>query len=519
MLLEFEKKLARFAEANELFGSAEKILLALSGGADSTALLYAMHALKAAKVFGAELVCAHINHQLRGADADADEESVAAQAAGLNLAVTTQRLDVRRHSRDNKLSIETAARDLRIRALTDIARADRCGRIATAHQKNDNAETILHRLSRGTGFQGLGGIWPVRAFADGTIFVRPLLCVSRDEIIAYLQQRNLMWRRDHTNADCTYRRNYIRHRLLPALQQDCADSLVDQLSELAGRARGFARLVSLRADEVWPSLADCTDQNILLNLEKFETHPQPVKVELIRRSLAGVGCGQRHLSQRHYERIVQLAGCNVGGVKIELPGGFVVQREYTNLIFARPERKVRGEGVPPLFVAGASRPCSWRGRLALVRGDGRTVEPVELKIPGRTKFGGYLVEASVSDAGDLCENLKSEIRNSKFPASVGAECFDLEKVTPPVSVRFRRAGDRFIPLGLGGEKKLGKFLTDQRVPHQIRDKVLVVTDAEKIIWVWPVRISEQAKVTTQTRRVLQLRITDPDAEERVTEMG
>lgn len=355
MLLEFEKKLAGFAQANELFGSAEKILLAVSGGADSTALLYAMHTLKAAKVLRAELVCAHINHQLRGAEGDLDEEFVAAQAAGLNLAVTTQRLDVRRHARDNKLSIETAARDLRIRALADIAQAGRCDRIATAHQKNDNAETILHRLSRGTGFQGLGGIWPVRVFSGGTIFVRPLLCVSRDEIIAYLQQRNLTWRRDHTNADCTYRRNYIRHRLLPALQQDCTGPLVDRLFELARSARGFARLVSRRADELWPGMADCTDQKTSLNLEKFEAQPLPVKVELIRRSLTAVGSGQRHLTQRHYERILQLAGCNVGGVKIELPGGFVVQREYANLIFARPERKVRGEGVPPLFVATGGR--------------------------------------------------------------------------------------------------------------------------------------------------------------------
>jgi len=488
MLLEFEKKLTRFAEANELFGSAEKILLAVSGGADSTALLYAMHALKAAKVFSAELLCAHINHQLRGAEADLDEEFVVAQAAGLNLAVTTQRLDVRRYARDNKLSIETAARDLRIGALTDIAQAGRCDRIATAHQKNDNAETILHRLSRGTGFQGLGGIWPVRVFADGTIFVRPLLCVSRDEIIAYLQQRNLAWRRDHTNADCTYRRNYIRHRLLPALQRQCASSVVEQLSELARRARGFARLVSRRADEIWPGMADCTGQKTLLNLEKFETHPLPVKVELLRRSLAGVGCGQRHLTQRHYERIVQLAGHNVGGVKIELAGGFVVQREYGNLIFARPERKV----------------CL----------DGRTVEPVRLEIPGQTRFGRYLIEASLLDADRLCAKSQIANRKSKMPDSGGTECFDWEKVTPPVSIRFRRAGDRFIPLGLGGEKKLGKFLTSQRVPHQMRAKVLVVTDAEKIIWVWPIRISEQAKVTSETRKILHLQISEATTEAR-----
>lgn len=491
MLLEFEKKLARFADANELFGSAEKILLAVSGGADSTALLYAMHALRAAKVFGAELLCAHVNHQLRGTEADLDEEFVVAQAAGLNLSVTTQRLDVRRHARDNKLSIETAARVLRLGALTDIAQAGRCDRIATAHQMNDNAETLLQRLSRGTGFLGLGGIWPVRTFADGTIFVRPLLCVSRDEIIAYLQQRNLTWRRDHTNADCTYRRNYIRHRLLPVLQQDCTGSLVEQLFELSRRANGFAHFVSRRADELWPDMADCTDERTVLKLEKFEPHPLPVKVELVRRSLTSVGCGQRDLTQRHYERILQLTAHKVSGVSVELPSGFVVQREYGNLIFAPSERK---------------------GCL-----DGRTIEPVRLEIPGQTKFGGYLVEASVSNAENLRENLKFEVRNSKLPTYGGAERFDWEKVTPPVCVCFRQAGDRFVPLGLSEEKKLGKFLTDQRVPHRIRAQVLVVTDTEKILWVWPIRISERAKVTGETRQILRLQIVEATREAKINE--
>jgi tRNA(Ile)-lysidine synthase len=482
MLLEFEKKLARFADANALFGSAGKILLAVSGGADSTALLYAMQALKAANVFGAELLCAHIHHQLRGADADLDEEFVVAQAAGMDLTVTTRRLDVRRHARENKLSIETAARGLRIRALSDIARGGGCDRIATAHQKNDNAETILHRLSRGTGFQGLGGIWPVRVFADGTTFIRPLLCVTRDEITAYLRQRNLTWRRDHTNADCTYRRNYIRHRLLPALQRQFAGSVVEQLSQLARRARGFAHLVNRQADKAWPNLADCTDQRVSLNLENFETCPPPVAVELVRRSLSAIGSGQRDITQWHYERILQLAGQNISGVKIELPGGFVVRREYGNLIFTPSGRKV----------------CL-------------DVEPVELRIPGQTTFGRYLIEAGVLDADELRENLKSEIQNSKFPASGGAEWFDWEKVRPPVSVRFRRAGDRFTPLGLSEEKKVGKFLTAQRVPSRVRADVLVVADKEKILWVRPIRISEQAKVTGQTRRVLQLRITDLNA--------
>ncbi len=478
MSLEFEKKLADFIRANGLLGSAEKVVLAVSGGADSIALMYAMHALKAENFFNAELLCAHINHQLRGAEADLDQEFVVAQAARLKLSVMTRRSDVRGFARLHKLSIETAARRLRMEALIDIAKANDCSRSATAHQKNDNAETIIQRLSRGTGLRGLGGIWPERIFADRIKFIRPLLCFTRDEVVTYLQQRNLKWRHDHTNADCTYRRNYIRHRLMPALQQDCSDSIVEQLSQLARSARRYYRVVCSRADELWPGLADCDVEKTVLDLKLFLTEPQPVKVELVRRSLANIGCGERDLTQGHYEGILQLAEQNVTGRKIELPGEFIVWREYGNLFFLN----CRVGLAPPTSMS--------KGQI------------VTVEIPGQTKFEKFLIQAIVLE--------KNKVDFEKFKAAKtdSIEWFDLDKTKPPLFVRFRRPGDRFVPLGQSEEKKIGKFLTAQRVPHQVRRKVLVVADREKIIWVWPVRISEQARITGDTRKILQLQITD-----------
>ena len=485
MLLEFENKVADFIKANRLFDSADMVLLAVSGGADSTALLYAMRTMKTENILSADVVCAHINHQLRGADADLDEDFVIAQARDLNIPITTRRLDVRGFARKNKLSIETAARKLRIESLIDIAKAANCSSIATAHQKNDNAETILQRLVRGTGFRGLGGIWPARVFAAGIRFVRPLLSVTRDEIIEYLKKRNLKWRQDHTNADCTYRRNFIRHRLLPALQQDCSGSIVEELSELAASARKFYSVVCNCADKAWPELADRSGNKLKLNLEMFLTQPPAVKVELVRRSLTAVGSGERDLTRRHFKRILQLAGQNVGARKIELPGGFVVRREYANLIFARPEKSSRS--------------------------DKQISESAGLKVPGRMKFGRYSIEATVFDATGSEERgtkdehraLSIEHRESRF-----IEWFDLNKLKLPLMVRFRETGDRFWPLGLASEKKVGKFLTTAKVPHQLRRKLLIIADSEKIIWLWPVRISEQAKITNKTRKILQLQITD-----------
>ena len=480
MLSEFEKKLADFINANKLFGSAEKILLAVSGGADSTALMYAMHDLKAENFFDAELLCAHINHQLRGADGDLDEEFVVKQAKKLKLDVMTRRIDVREFARLNKLSIETAARQLRIRALIDIAKANNCELIATAHQKNDNAETIVQRLSRGTGFRGLGGIWPKRVFADEIKFIRPLLCFTRDEILNYLKQRNLNWRRDHTNADCAYRRNYIRHRLLPILQQDCVGSVVEQLSQLAQSARSYYNMVCSRADELWPGLTDCDEDKTVLDLEPFLVESQPVKVELIRRILANIACGEKYLTREHYENILQLVEQNVAGKKIELPGEFVVRREYGNLIF------------------------SARGSSRMGNSFAHAVS-VTVEIPGQISFEDFLLHAVILEKSEF------DFEKSKSTKTDSIEWFDFDRIKPPIIVRRRRPGDRFVPLGQTEEKKIGKFLTAQRVPHEIRGNVLVVADSEKIIWVWPIRVSEQSKITSQTRKILQLQITSPNA--------
>ncbi|MHC4726363.1 MAG: tRNA lysidine(34) synthetase TilS [Planctomycetota bacterium] len=468
--------MADFIQANDLFGSGDKVLLAVSGGADSTALLYAISSLSSKNIFRSELLCAHINHQLRAAAADSDEDFVLAQAARLKLAVTTRRVDVHKFAADEKLSIETAARQLRIKNLIEIAKTNDCTAIATAHQKNDNAETILQRLSRGTGFRGLGGIWPMRIFNYEFRFVRPLLCVDRIQIIKYLQQKNLKWRRDHTNADCTFRRNYIRHRLLPRLQQNCTGSLVEQLSDLSESARRFYKLLCRRADEVWLKTANCSDKKVTLDIKTLLAQQQPVIIELIRRGFTVLGCGERNLTQYHYQRILQLAQQNTSGRKIDLPGECVVGAEYGKLIFTRPEKKSLSAGLID--------------------------KSIKLQIPGQTRFGEYSIEAAVFQADE------EEFNKFKAQKNTFVERFDLKKIKPPLLIRSRKAGDRFIPLGLDQEKKVGKFLTAAHVPRQTRQKLLIVTDSEKIIWLWPIRTSQQTKVTDATRKILQLRITD-----------
>ncbi|HUT28239.1 MAG TPA: tRNA lysidine(34) synthetase TilS [Sedimentisphaerales bacterium] len=485
-MLQLEGKVAAFISSQDLLGRADRVLLAVSGGADSTALMYAMCALKAKGVIAAELLCCHINHQLRGAEADLDEEFVLGMAAKLELPITTRRADVRLFAEQNKLSIETAGRKLRMQALLEVARDIGCKCVATAHQKNDNAETLVQRLLRGTGFRGLCGIWSARTFGEGIRFVRPLLCVARDEVIEYLRARNLRWRVDHTNLDCTFKRNFIRHRLLPALQADSRGSVLEQLSELAQAALRLHGLVSSSAERAWAESADCSDDSVVLDVKKLSPEHPAVKVELARCSLTQIGSGQGDLTQQHYERMLQLAQQNISGRQIVLPNGFMVRREYGRLIFSRARKETRT--LP------------------------EKAESIELTVPGMTRFGTYLIEASFVEADkDDFAGRKTDSclpRNEAEGKTNFVERFDSDKLKTPLLIRTRQAGDRFWPLGLAGDKKVGKFLTSAKAPQELRDRILIVADSEKIIWVCPIRMSEQVKVDSGTRNILQLRITD-----------
>ncbi len=475
MLSDFEDKLAVFIEKNNLFGLADNALLAISGGADSTALLYALCSLREKSTIKTEFLCAHINHLLRGTDSDNDEQFAIQQARIPGLPITTKKIEVRSFAKQNKLSIETAARQLRIKALLEIAKENDCSLIATAHQADDNAETIIHNIIRGTGLRGLAGIWPKKKFEKDICFVRPLLCVTRAEITTYLKQRNLKWQTDKTNQDLTFKRNFIRHLLLPQLQKNCSYPLAEQLSGLCQSARKLYNSVCGIAERLWPQAAEPGESNLKLDLKIFSTQHPEVQIELVRKSMACLGSGEKDLSRLHYEKILQLARQKVSNKEICLPEGFTVRREYDKLIFERSER-TRKRKIPD--------------------------EIFELQIPGRLQFGDFLIESKFLETSEEnIENIKSN--KDKF-----AEQFDFDKLLLPIRIRRRSTGDRFQPLGLPSPKKIGKFLTDAKVPQNIREKMLIVTDSEKIIWLWPIRISEQTRVTDSTKKILQLKITD-----------
>jgi tRNA(Ile)-lysidine synthase len=463
-----EQKVSDFIKAQRLFAGDKRILLAVSGGADSTALLHIITSLKTENALRAELFCAHINHQLRGAESQTDHDFVISQSRTLKIPVFTKEIDVRQYARQNKLSIETAARKLRIDVLIEIARQQNCSCIAVAHQENDNAETVLQRLLRGTGFRGLCGIWPAKEFTEGIRFVRPLLCADRGQILDYLNKRGLQWREDKTNFDIHYKRNYIRHKLLPALQKDCGD-IIEKLSELAGKTRGLYRVVCDTTDAVWAKVVSADNENISLDLSVLQKlHPE-VQIEIMRRALSHLNAGQQDFTENHYQKILKLSDDG----KIQLPGDVEVRRQGGKIVFCRLQKSA---GKAELF------------------------PPKEIDISGKNEFAGMFIEAETF----VYDRVKfKEFRVNK---SNTVEWLDFDKLKLPLKVRFRETGDKFWPLGLAAEKKIGKFLTDEKIPQRTRPKLLVIEDAEKIIWLCPVRPSEQTKITDKTKTVLQLKV-------------
>jgi len=476
-----EQKTADFIAAEHLTPADGKVLLAISGGADSTALLHVLAALRFDEAhrmrsipYGRRLDihCAHINHQLRGDEAQRDEDFVIEQCQKLKVPVVTRKIDVRDYAKKSKLSIETAARNLRIENLVEIAKEQNCACIATAHHKNDNAETIIDRLIRGTGLRGLCGIWPAKKFADGITFIRPLLCATRDEIIQYLKSRNLNWCTDRTNTDFAYRRNFIRHRLLPALQKNSADDIVERLAVLSKASRGFYQMVCRTADAIWPDIATVNESNIVVDSDKIANQPAEIKIEIARRALAHLDCREQDITERHYTGILRLPDDS----RLQLPNRVTVHRQGGKIVFEKHLKTKLAESIVP--------------------------DPVVLKMPGVTQFGPYTINA------DIIEIEQDDLVRFKKTKTNFVEWFDFKKLKLPPEIRLRKHGDKFRPLGLPGEKKVGKFLTAAKVSQSLRRRLLVVADSEKIIWLCPVRISEQAKVTNDTRKVIQIKISD-----------
>ncbi len=449
----------------------EKILVAVSGGPDSTALLHVLKVLAAPLQI--TLGVAHLNHGLRESAADHDERFVAAMARDMGYPFHTRTVNVIRFQQEGHLSREEAARILRYRFFDEIMTTAPYDRVATGHNADDNAEQVLMNMIRGSGPLGLAGIPPIR---NGHI-IRPLIRLTRREIETALKQESIPYTVDASNRDPAFLRNRIRHEVIPLLRNSYNPAITESIGRTA---------LIMRAEENWLSRLVATE------LKKVITHRSPNALTLDRKALAGlhialrrriyraaiaaVKGNSRKISWPHIESIDRITMAADAPKFLDLPAQIRVLFHNRSLIVKQETSPLREH---PPSVSDTDSP-----RFAY-RLDG----------PGTIKImeTGGTVKMSQTMVTDQ-EMLTGSGPNTAF--------FDKKNVCFPITIRSIRPGDRFMPLGMQGTKKVNTFLADSKVPRMERAAIPVLVSMDSIVWVAGKRIDHRARVRSTGIEVL-----------------
>ena len=453
-----------------LVEAGQRVLVGLSGGADSTALLLVLARL--ADRLGIEVCAAYFDHRLRGRSAGERERKYASTLTKeLGVALSAGAGDVRDHARAARLSLEEAARELRYRFLAQAAREARCPLVAVGHTADDQAETVLMHILRGSGLAGLGGmtphaLWPVKVEREAPVLVRPLLEVGRVEASEYCRERGDRRLEDPTNRSLAPLRNRIRRELLPALRR--YNPRVDAaLRRLASAAAADQEVIDGLATAVLAEARSTREGEVRLSRRGLEELPHILRLHALRLAARRLVGDTRDLGEEHLRAMAEASSKRVG-TRLDLPHGLRLSVDYDEVVLA----------VGPVVEPTCSLPET----------------PVALSVPGATRVGPWTFETEVAPRSA-----------ATIAADAGEAVLDFAAAGGELSVRRRRAGDRFQPLGLAVEKKLQDFFVDAKVPRSERDHVPLVCARDGIVWVVGHRIAEWAKVRDGRRRLLRIR--------------
>ncbi len=434
----------------------DKVIIAISGGPDSVCLLHILKEL--APVYNLSLHIAHVNYQLRGEESLVDEAFVKGAAESLEIPITIKAVEISSKDRGN---LQEIAREIRYNFLKELAEKIEFDKIALGHTADDQAETFLIRMLRGSGTSGLSGIPLVR---EGR-FIRPLLSVSRKEILDYLKEKVLPFREDSTNIKPFYLRNKIRHTLLPLLASEYNKNIMEILSREAEILRADEEFLKGYVEALLPGvLINKKEREIGLSIPELERLHPAMKRRAIRRCLEIIKGDLRGIYFSHIEEVIENILEGETGRRINLPKGIVLEKNYDTLSILTEEKK-------------------------------KTIYPIFVKIPGETlaEAFGIRVNAEIID-GPI------SVRDKRDSISL-----DLDKIPGAPFLRKRERGDYFYPKGMGGKKKkLKEFFIDIKVSRRERDRTPILAASEEIVWVVGHRADERYKVTDETKRVLLL---------------
>lgn len=442
-----------------LINPGDVVLVAVSGGADSICLLNLLNEFK--DQLGIKLHVAHLNHLLRRGEAEADMRFVQSLGQALGLPVAVESIDVEEYAKNNSLGLEAAARVVRYDFLARVASNVSATKIAVGHTADDNVETFLMRLLRGSGLKGLCGIPPQR----GNI-IRPLIKVWRREIEDYVGSLKLVPRRDHTNYESKYLRNRVRLKLIPQLKIYNLNIKEIILQTILLLTDDNSYIESKAEALLATAISSSSSQEIRLSLAVLKNIERPIRSHVIRQAIGKVRGNLLELSYSHVQEILDKLEAKERW-ELNLPGG----------IFALGSREVLTFSLkPPLAV----EPVQYRYPLSI---------PGELEI----KEIGKTIRASLVGKKEVTDD-------------VAVAFLDHDYLSKKLVVRSRNEGDSFSPLGLRGTKKLQDFFVDEKVPAEARDLVPIVTNGKDIVWVGGMRIDERAKVKKDSKKIVKLEL-------------
>ncbi len=465
----FEDAVFKTIAKYRLLSRGEKVVVALSGGADSVALLLALLELRARLDLTVE--AAHVNHLLRSIESDQDEDFVRSLCAGAGVRLHVRQIETRQQAAECRQNLEEYARRLRYDFLLSVA-AEGGATVATGHTLNDLSETFLLKLIRGAGISGLSGVYPRRRnqLEDGATVdvVRPLLDSSRTEILEYLDRRKQSFREDSSNRDLTFDRNLVRHELIPLLKEKFNPGISGTLGRTALLFREMEDFLSPVLDEAYqrcretPDISQPTVSQATVALripELLSQHPF-VQKEIVRRALKEYRGDLRDVTYRHVEDVLKIA-TGESGCECHLGKGVRVRREFDLLKFRGETTEVRFE--------------------------------YELSVPGDV----YINEVSKRVTGRL-------LAGPAACASPGRNVILLSFAGSHLRVRNRRAGDRY---RIGARtRKLKEILIEKKIPRSLRDELLVLDDGREILWVEGFAPDPDFRVGPGSETVLEIRV-------------
>ncbi|MDY3251161.1 MAG: tRNA lysidine(34) synthetase TilS [Candidatus Choladocola sp.] len=474
------EKIFRTIEQYGMIAPGMRVAAGVSGGADSVCLLYILSEYR--KKIPFELAAVHVEHGIRGAESLEDAAFTESLCRELHVPCHTVRTDVQKIAEDRGLSVEEAGRLERYRIFAEFLKEWNGNRIAVAHNENDQAETVLWNLVRGSGLRGLGGIRPVR----GEV-IRPLLFTARDEIEQILAKAGIPWRTDRTNLETEYTRNRIRLSLLPQMERELNAQSCRHIAEAAAKLQEVETFVQRRTEEAAKRCLSAAQDpggspgTVRIDLDEYFREDELIQKEILRKGMMLLegSRGLKDIGTVHLDQLGRLARMDCGK-ECCLPGRVRAVREKGILRLEKLQEKDRAE-------------------------EKADDTETDITAGGSFKNGSWRIKSEILwNNPEIREEIKTEKKYTKW--------LSYDTINNSMRFRTRRPGDYLVINEQGGRKKLKDYFIDLKIPAEQRGRIRLLADGSHILWVVGYRISEAAKVRQETKRVIKIQVEEDNDE-------